>query len=301
LAKKKKFFKIFSISFIITLGILYGIVYLFLNSISIESSLGNSEIPKKRVNVLILGVANNLSDTIMIASYDMENDKVHMISVPRDTYYPRKGYNQTAQKKINAIYGTDGAEGLVKAVENITSLDINYYIQFDYEAVEAIVDSIGGIEVEVPNDMNYDDPIDNLHIHFKKGQIVKNGEDIVKLLRWRKNNKGGGYKDGDLGRIRMQQQIVKLGIEKLLKGNIVSSFLKLQGPIKEYVRTNMTVNEMMYFVKKAKNINSENIYFLTAPGKAKNIQGLSFFVIDDEEFKEQINKIVEDVSEEVEE
>jgi len=300
LAKKKRFFKIFLISFIITLGILYSTVYLFLNSISFEGILGDSEIPKKRVNVLILGVANNLSDTIMIASYNIENDKIHMISIPRDTYYPRKGYKQAAQKKINAIYGTDGAEGLVKAVEDITSLDINYYIQFDYDAVKAIVDSIGGIEVEVPYDMNYDDPIDNLHIHYKKGQIVKNGEDIVKLLRWRKNNKGGGYKDGDLGRIKTQQQIVKLGIEKLLQGNIVSNFLKLQGPIREYVRTNMSVNEMMYFAKKAKNINSENIYFLTAPGKAKNMDGLSFFVIYDDEFKEQINKIVEGLSEEAE-
>jgi len=294
LGKKKKFIKAFSISFVISLGILYGVLYLFFNSISIGESLGGSEIPKKRVNVLILGVANNLSDTIMIASYSVEKDKIHMISIPRDTYYPRKGYNQAAQKKINAIYGTEGAEGLVKAVEDITTLDINYYIQFDYEAVKAIVDSIGGIEVEVPTNMNYDDPTDNLHIHFKKGEVVKNGEDIVKLLRWRKNNKGGGYKDGDLGRIKMQQQIVKLGIEKLLQGNIVTNFIKLQGPIKEYVRTDMSFKEMMYFVKKAKSIDSENIYFLTTPGKAKNMEGLSFFVIDDDKLKEEIEKINED-------
>ena len=114
------------------------------------------------------------------------------------------------------------------------------------------------------------------------------------MLRWRKNNKGGGYKDGDLGRIKMQQQIVKLGIEKLLQGNIVTNFIKLQGPIKEYVRTDMSFKEMMYFVKKAKSIDSENIYFLTTPGKAKNMEGLSFFVIDDDKLKEEIEKINED-------
>jgi len=288
---------VFIISFVLSIGVLYGILYLFLNSISISSSFAGSEIPKKRVNVLVVGVARNLSDTIMLASYDMEKEQVDIFSIPRDTYYPRKGYKHAAQKKINAVYGSDGADGVVKAVEDITTLDINYYVQFDYEAVKAVVDSIGGIEVEVPNNMNYDDPVDDLHIHFKKGQIVKSGEDILKLLRWRKNNNGGGYKDGDLGRIKMQQQIVKLGIEKILKGNIVANFIKLQGPIKEYVKTNMSPNEMMYFANKAKNVSSENVYFHTVPGKPKTMEGLSFFVIDEEKLREQIDSLMEKTNE----
>jgi len=287
----------FTISFILSIGVLYGILYLFLNSISISSSFAGSEIPKKRVNVLVVGVARNLSDTIMLASYDMEKEQVDIFSIPRDTYYPRKGYKHAAQKKINAVYGSDGADGVVKAVEDITTLDINYYVQFDYEAVKALVDSIGGIEVEVPNNMNYDDPVDDLHIHFKKGQVVKSGEDILKLLRWRKNNNGGGYKDGDLGRIKMQQQIVKLGIEKILKGNIVANFIKLQGPIKEYVKTNMSPNEMMYFANKAKNVSSENVHFHTVPGKPKTMEGLSFFVIDEEKLREQIDSLMEETDE----
>ncbi|WP_372994970.1 LCP family protein [Lutispora sp.] len=294
--KKKKFFKIFITSFILSIGVLYGILYMFLNSISLSSGFAGFEIPEKRVNVLVVGVAKNLSDTIMLASYDMEKDKVDIFSIPRDTYYPRKGFKHAAQKKINAAYGSDGADGVVKAVEDITSLDINYYVQFDYEAVKAVVDGIGGIEVEVPNNMNYDDPADDLHIHFEKGQVVKSGEDIIKLLRWRKNNKGGGYKDGDLGRIKMQQQIVKLGIEKIMKGNIVANFIKLQGPIKEYVKTNMSPNEMMYFANKAKNVSSENIHFHTVPGKSKTMEGLSFFVIDKEKLKEQIYAITEETA-----
>lgn len=296
MSKKKKFIKVFLISFVVTLGALYGILYLFLNSISVTSSFAGSEIPKKRVNVLVIGVAKNLSDTIMLASYDMEKDKVDIFSIPRDTYYPRNGYKHAAQKKINAVYGSEGADGLVKAVEDITSLDVNYYIKFDYEAVKAVVDGIGGIEVEVPNNMNYDDPADDLHIHFEKGQVVKKGEDIIKLLRWRKNNKGGGYKDGDLGRIKMQQQIVKLGIEKLISGNIVSNFIKLQGPIKEYVETSMSPNEMMYSANKGKNVSSENIYFHVAPGKPKTMEGLSFFVIDKDKLKEEIDAVIADAA-----
>lgn len=291
---KKKFIKIFLVTFLLAVAALYGIVYLFLNSISISPTFGGSEIPDKRVNVLVMGIAKNLSDTIMLASYDMKNDKVDIYSIPRDTYYPRKGYNHAAQKKINAAYGSEGAEGVADAVENITGLDIHYYVQFDYEAVKAIVDGLGGIEVEVPNDMNYDDPADDLHIHFKKGQVVKSGEDIIKLLRWRKNNKGGGYKEGDLGRIKMQQQIVKLGLEKAISGNIVSNFIKLQGPITKYVKTSMTPKEMMYFANKAKDIKSENISFHTVPGKSKTIEGLSFFVIDEEKLKQEISVLTEE-------
>ncbi|MDD2480802.1 MAG: LCP family protein [Lutispora sp.] len=292
MSNKKKFFKIFLASFLIALAVLYGVLYLFLNSISIKSSIEGAPMPNERVNVLVIGVAKNLSDTIMLASFDMKNDKVDILSIPRDTYYPRKGYSHAAQKKVNAAYGAGGADELVKAVTGITNMDIHYYVEFDYEAVKAVVNGLGGIKVEVPNDMNYDDPVDDLHIHFKKGQVVKNGEDIIKLLRWRKNNKGGGYKEGDLGRIKMQQQIVKLGMEKVISGNIVANFLKLQGPISKYVKTSMTPKEMMYFANNAKDVKSENIYFHTLPGNSKTMEGLSFFVIDKDKLTKDINLIL---------
>lgn len=277
--KKYKFLKIFIASFLICMLVLYGLFYVFLNRLTVKQENGESSIPTERVNVLVIGVANGLSDTMMFTSFDMKENKVDVMSIPRDTYYPRKGYKNAAQKKINAAYGSKGAKGSVMAVEDLLNIDIHYYIEFDYEAVKEIVDAIGGIKVEVPYNMDYDDPVDNLHIHFKKGQVVKDGNDIIKLLRWRKNNKGGGYKNGDLGRIEMQQHIVKLGIEKLLKGNIVTNFIKLQKPLTKYVKTDMTPNQMMYFAGKAKSIKAENISFHTAPGNPKNMEGLSFLLL----------------------
>lgn len=176
----------------------------------------------------------------------------------------------------------------------LTGIPVHYYVKVDYEAVEAIVDAMGGIKVTVPNDMNYDDPADDLHIHYKKGDVVSKGEDIIKLLRWRKNNKGGGYKDGDLGRVKMQQEIVRLGMEKLLKGNLVMNFLKLQSPIKEYVKTNMTPEQMMYYITKAKGIKKENISLQTIPGRSDTINRLSFYVVNQEDMKEELKKIREE-------
>jgi anionic cell wall polymer biosynthesis LytR-Cps2A-Psr (LCP) family protein len=163
----------------------------------------------------------------------------------------------------------------------------------DYEAVKAIVDAMGGIKVTVPLNMNYDDPADDLHIHFKEGDVVSKGEDIIKLLRFRKNNKGGGYKEGDLGRVKMQQEIVKLGVEKVLNGNVVTNFVKLQGPIKQYVKTNMSPKQMMFYITKSQKIKKENITMQTLPGKAEMKNKLSFFVVNEEKMHEVLQPIME--------
>lgn len=270
----------------------YGYIYFFLNSISVKGGAEGYAVPEERVNVMIIGVAKGLADSMMLASFNPETKNVDIFSIPRDTYYYREGHNGTAQRKINASYGSGGADEVVKSVQGLTGVTIHYYVQIDYEAVEHIVDAIGGLEVEVPTYMDYDDPADDLHIHFEEGQVISEGKDIVKILRWRKNNKGGG--EGDLGRIKRQQEVVKLGIQKILKGNLVMNFMKLQGPIKQYVKTNMSAEQMMGYIVKAKSVKSENMKFLTIPGSAKNIKGLSFFVVDEEKMKESLKDLIED-------
>jgi len=272
----------------------YGFAYYFLNSISIEGGAEGYPVPEKRVNVVVMGVAKGLADSIMLCSFDPKGGAVDVLSIPRDTYIERKGHKTSANNKINSSYGRGGADNVVKSVSSLTGVNVHYYIKVDYEAVKAVVDAIGGIKVTVPMDMNYDDPADDLHIHFEKGQVVSEGEDIIKLLRYRKNNKGGGYKEGDLGRVKMQQEIVKLGMEKVLKGNLLLNFMKLQSPIKEYVKTNMSPKQMMFYITKAKKINKENIRMQTIPGRADMINRLSFFVVNKEKMDEVLKPIVEE-------
>ncbi|MEA4847595.1 MAG: LCP family protein [Clostridiaceae bacterium] len=272
----------------------YGFTYNFLNSISVEDGAEGYPVPEKRVNVVVMGVAKGLADTIMLVSFDPEDGAADVISVPRDTYIERKGHKISANNKINSSYGRGGADNVAESVAALTGVNVHYYAEVDYEAVKALVDAIGGIKVTIPMDMNYDDPADDLHIHFEKGQVVSKGEDIIKLLRYRKNNKGGGYKDGDLGRVKMQQEIVKLGIEKVLRGNIVTNFLKLQDPVKEYVKTNMSPKQMMYYITKAKKIKKENVSLYTIPGRADTINKLSFYVVNMEKMEELLKPIIEE-------
>jgi len=272
----------------------YGFTYYFLNSISVEGGAEGYPVPERRVNVVVMGVANGLADSIMLCSFDPMDRDLDVVSIPRDTYVERKGHKTSASNKINSSYGRGGADSVVDSVVALTGVPVHYYVKVDYKAVKAIVDAIGGIKVTVPQDMNYDDPVDGLHIHFKEGQVVSKGEDIIKLLRYRKNNKGGGYKERDLGRVKMQQEIVKLGIEKVLKGNVVSNFLKLQGPIKEYVETNMSPKQMMFYITKAQKIKKESISFRTIPGRADSINHLSFYVVNKEKMKELLEPIIEE-------
>lgn len=292
--RKKVFFRNLIILVVILATAGYGYFYYFLNSLSVAGGAEGYPVPGKRVNVLVIGVANGLADSMMLASFNPRSKDVQIYSIPRDTYYVRKGHSGGANKKINASYGSGKAEGVVKSVEGLTGVPVHYYVQIDYNAVESIVDAIGGIKVEVPTNMNYDDPAGNLHIHFDKGQVIKNGDDIVKILRWRKNNKGGGYPEGDLGRIKMQQEVVKLGMEKVIKGNLVLNFMKLQGPIQENVKTNMTPKQMMFYITKASSVRSENIQLQTLPGGTKNIGGLSFYVVNKEKMQESLKDLLED-------
>lgn len=292
--RKKVFFRNLIILVLVIAASTFGYFYYFLNSLSVAGGADGYPVPGKRVNVLVLGVANGLADSMMLASFNPGDKDVQIYSIPRDTYYERKGSKGTAQHKINASYGKGKAEGVVKSVEGLTGVPIHYYVQIDYDAVESIVNAVGGIKVEVPQNMNYDDPADNLHIHFEKGQVIKDGDDIVKILRYRKNNKGGGYAEGDLGRIKMQQEVVKLGIEKVIKGNLVLNFMKLQGPIQENIKTNMTPKQMMFYITKASSVRSDNINLETLPGTTKNINGLSFFVVNKEKMQVMLKDLLEE-------
>ncbi|MDO4551954.1 MAG: LCP family protein, partial [Bacillota bacterium] len=175
----------------------------------------------KRVNVLVLGVNDNLTDTIMLGSYDLENNRVDVISIPRDTYYYRDGYTNAAWYKINSIWQEEGAVGTAEAVsELLLGMPIHYYAVIRDSGVEAVVDAIGGVPVDVPFHMQYSDPTDDppLYIDIPEGQQVLDGENAVDFLRYRK-----GYSNGDIGRVEAQQAFIKSAFRQALSSGVVNA------------------------------------------------------------------------------
>ncbi len=262
---------------------------------SIEEELGvlvDSDSPffkafsdSKRMNLLMVGVNQKLTDTIMLVSWDMKNDKVDVISVPRDTYYERNGYDAPGQKKINAAYSSEGIKGTAKAVSDVLfGIPINYYAVVDYEAVEEIVDGIGGVPIDVPKAMNYKDPYDNppLVIDIPAGYQVLDGEHAVQYLRYRK-----GYAEGDIGRVAAQQEFVKSAFNQCLEHGIIDS-VRL---ICDNVQSDLTVGAASRYALSAIGLEADSITTYTVPGEGKYIDDISYYLQDEDATEDMLLEI----------
>ncbi|NMA86444.1 MAG: LytR family transcriptional regulator [Tissierellia bacterium] len=245
---------------------------------SLEESFKNS----KRINALIVGLEDIRTDTIILASFHPEDKNIDFISIPRDTYIHRRGYNQGEQRKINAIYGSHGISGVKKAVSyTLGDVPIHHHIIMDYRGVESIVDSLGGIEVVVPFHMVYKDPTATppLYINIPEGKQILDGKQSLNFLRYRKGNKGkSGYIDGDLGRIKSQQEFLKSFIDKTLSH-------KLPIVVKkgfEHIETDIKLLDGINYATKVIGIKTDDFKFQILPGESeyKRINGklLSYYI-----------------------
>ncbi|WP_432405036.1 LCP family protein [Wukongibacter sp. M2B1] len=247
----------------------------------------------KRINVLLMGLEGTRTDTIVLASFDPKDKKVDLVSIPRDTYYHIKGYDALDQKKINAVYGHSkskggGPEGVMQVASNVLKVPIHHYVTLSYKGVEQIVDSLGGVKVTIPFDMDYTDRYDNppLRIDLKKGTRVLNGKDSVKFLRHRQNN-DGSHSEGDLGRIKRQQQFLKAAAKKALSFRLPA----VANTAFKFVKTNMELDDIIYYAKSAIGISTDDIETYRLPGKASNTKGASYYIHDPNATEELMVKI----------
>ncbi len=238
----------------------------------LEKLIDNS----KRINTVLLGMEGPRTDTIVFASFSPDTKKIDIISIPRDTYYARPGKDTAAKKKINSVYGDEGTKGTMKAVSDVLAgVPVHHYIKVTYTGVERIIDSLGGVKVNVPMDMEYDDPYatPELHIRLKKGTQVLDGKHAMNFLRFRQNNNGTGYPDGDLGRIRAQQQFMKAAWGKALGFRLPV----VANTIFKYIDTSIDLGEILVYAKDAVGITAEDLKTHSLPGKSTE-KGVSYFL-----------------------
>lgn len=238
---------------------------------------------KKRVNVLLLGVNGNLTDTIMVASFDTKAKHMDLISIPRDTYFHRSGYNGDGENKINAAYRGNPVNTAKAVSEILLGMPINYYAVIDYDGVATIVDSMGGVPMDIEFNMKYSDPYDTppLVINIPKGPQVLDGKHAVQFLRYRK-----GYTEGDIGRVKAQQVFMKSAFKQCLSFQLP----KIAKTVFNNVESDITIGKATSLATKAMGISGEDIQTYLLPGTP--LPDPPYFVIPDAEgTAEMINQI----------
>ncbi len=268
----------------------------------IQTAIGQDEKKLKDLDpftVLLLGVSEDISskltDTIIVASYNPKNQKATLLSIPRDTFVGTNKNKATSYDKINALYQSSPQKTMA-AVNKLTGLDIQYYVVINNNALVQLVDEIGGVEFDVPINMDYDDSSQDLYIHLKAGPQKLNGEQAEWLVRFRKNNNGtsypASYGDNDLGRMRTQREfLTEVAKQTLQLKNItkIGSFIDI---LKQNVQTNISNWSMIKdYVAYAVDFNTENIEAASLPGEADYYNKLSFFIHNEKETKALVDEL----------
>ena len=262
----------------------------------VTTVIGSSAEKEKELQdiyLLVMGKSENMTDTIMVVKYSAKNQSASMLSIPRDTFTGDDEKKARASDKINSKYINGGAQDTLKEVNELTGLNIRYYLIVDTKALRDLVDAIGGVEFDVPIDMDYDDVTQALHIHVKKGLQLLNGEQAEGVVRFRHNNNYTSYPvsygDNDLGRMRTQREFLKILLKQLMKPTNITKINNLLKIAQEEVETNIDWNTAKGYVPSLFGFNTNNLVTNALPGEAKYANGVAVFIANPIKTKELIN------------
>ena len=247
---------------------------------------------------LVMGISEDISteltDTIMLCAYFPQEQKVSILSIPRDTFVGDDKDNTTSYDKINALY-QKSPENTLKAVRKLTGVDVRNYVVINNNALEKVIDAVGGIYFDVPIDMWYDDPTQDLHIYINKGYQLLNGENAVKVLRFRHNNDMSTYPkeygEQDLGRMRTQREFIKAAAEQILSSNNILKLNEILEIVFDNIQTNLSISELIKYIPSATEFNVENMKTEALPGVADYLGALSFFIVDENQSEQMITSL----------
>lgn len=225
------------------------------------------------------------TDTMMLLSLDKANGTISLVSIPRDTLI----YCEYSVPKINSAFGfagggEDGMKELLRRVGEITGFTPDGYVLVDLEVFVKLVDLMGGVTFDVPMDMHYSDPSQNLEINLSAGEQKLRGDEAMQLVRFR-----SGYAMADLSRVDVQRQFVSAAIEQWVS---VKNVVKIPSALKlltDASQTNLTSGNLVWLAEAALSCDRNNIQTRTLPGAARDIAGGSYYVLDAAGVAETIN------------
>ncbi|UOQ45712.1 LCP family protein [Halobacillus salinarum] len=257
---------------------------------SIETSVTKKKMKEQKpINVLLLGVDerkndSGRSDALMVMSLDPKEDKMQLISIPRDTrtQIVGKGF----EDKINHAYAFGGTEMSINTVENFLDIDLDYYVKLNMEGLSEMVDAVGGITVHNNIDW-YDEGYYKKGYHYAKGDIQLNGEKTMGYVRMRHLDPRG-----DFGRNERQRQVIQAIIDKGANVGSVSKIGSVLDVLGSNVKTNMEFSDMknLFFNYRS---TRKNVTTYEMSGHSKYINDIYYLMVPQEEVSKVHNMIKE--------
>ena len=235
-------------------------------------------VAKDKATVMIMGVDERAddvgrSDTLMIATLDPDKNQAALLSVPRDTRVKIKGYGFD---KINAAYAYGGRKLTQETIESLLNTHIDHYIKINVHGFTKIIDALGGIDIDVEKRMYYEDPWDDdggLYIDLQPGMQHMDGKTAITYVRYRDE-------EGDIGRIKRQQNFMKAVMDKLVSPTIIPKLPAIVSAVSDSVETDMSVSEILSFLGTLQDAKDNGLKSEMLPGKPVYIEGISYWVPD---------------------
>lgn len=247
----------------------------------------------EKFQVLLIGVDslnnrrsdNTRSDVMMLLDVDGDKKRVSLISIPRDSRVDISGHGKT---KINHAYAYGKADLALETMNKTLGLNVPYYIVVDYEFVKEVVDIVGGIEVNVPMDMDYEDPTADppLSIHLKQGLQTLNGDEAMQFLRFRK-----GYKNADLDRVKAQQAFMSAFLGKLKSTSGILHGPQLLVSYMDNTTSNMPLSKVSRMGLTTLSVKRDHFESSTLPGTPVMIDHISYYKLDSDATEALLKKM----------
>lgn len=212
---------------------------------------------REQRNLIVFGTDKSglRSDVIMVFSVDPKNNRLSLLSIPRDTRVKINGSYQ----KINAALSIGKESLAIQKVKDLTGLTIHDYLTVNFQAVETVIDELDGIRFDVPCPMKYRDPDQDLYINIPKGEQVLNGEDSVKVLRFRQ------YPMGDLQRNQVQQDFFRAALEQKLRAKYISKVPTLFSLVEENIKSSMNAAELLSYLNAVNKMDEKTVETFELP------------------------------------
>ena len=217
------------------------------------------------------------TDTIMLVSINKNDHQISMMSIPRDTHVDAP----YSVPKINSAVGYGGGgkrgmEELMTRISEITGFMPDGYILVDLKDFVSVVNFMGGVNFDVPMDMDYEDPTQNLKIHLKAGEQHLNGREAIQLVRFR-----SGYADADLGRTSVQRDFMQAALKQWTSPLKIWRIPFLTVMVATRIRTDMSLGNLGWIGRVGLLSHVHNIQMDLLPGEPQYIGSGSYYVADE--------------------